>query len=518
MLNFQQKHTSCSPCEIANTMCAPPQFPPPARPNSLPRTALYEAVEHEFASQREFVAHLTSSNVDRSRQTVFDLKRLARQKVMDAKVKNLCYNIESYNVKWDPNDHKVAQLAAMIWTRFRIVALPGFFSPEELDLIKRTYEAVSKTTGEFISGQRCLQWKLADYARWETGLKKLKDGALRDAYLHLWGVEAPRRLQLFFAYTFGTTDGGADDMLRFAEAAFLAYIKEGDQRTHLDHLRPRTFNAMVSANGEPIYPTAMIDLQRAVAATTPPEKRDLALRELLRSLQKETMKPGYLHGVFEPHASEMFGPFAPTLATGILSPSTLLLFDPHVAHFGVGDRPNPNADRVVHFAAFTTDARMEYHTGEYANAPEEFLLFPWHDRLRQATLNKKRKKGRGGKTKQPSFIERMHDQALNPTPDEFLRQRAFLDIAVIFTFHSFRKIEGDKDATAQSKLELKRHEKVRSQAKQRFSNDVRADSIIDAYRHLESKQDNFTNIIEDESSSEERRPRKKARAQLINKV
>ncbi len=423
---------------------------------------------------------------------MFDLKRRMRQRFLANHLGPLYYDLAAYNVAWDPESDEVAEKAALLFTRFRILALRNFFSQADLGVVRDIFDAIrgkNNKGGQPIAGELCLQWKMADKAAWSKGLEQLKDLKLRDAYIDLFSRQVPRRLQRFFTKVFGAvdaTDDRANDIMQHVESSLLLYLKRGDQRTHADHELPRTINTMASANGIDFYPTAIIDLWRAVAATTPPEKREAAFHELICRLQTFSKQENYLQRIMEPYARAAFGPFATTLATDVLPATTLVIFDPRTAHYGVGDPAVADQPRATAFNSYTSKAMVPKYNGDYTLLPEEFLLHKWYNKLRLQEVKPKLHKY--GQTH--SIFERTVDTFDdNPTRDDLERQEAFLNIATMYKVTRLQQLDSPKDISKFGKKQHWRFGHIRIQAKKRFPTDVKDGEIIDAFTNLRRKRE-----------------------------
>jgi len=152
----------------------------------------------------------------------------------------------------------------------------------------------------------------------------------------------PQRLQRFFIEVWGAQsassdewDARQDDVLRLVESSVLLYILRGSQNTHFDHGRPRTLNSMMSANGSAFVPTAVVDLERAIAIAYPNathDERETRLVELNHDLQSKQEKPQWYRDILDP----VFCPLPATLPMAAVPATTLGVFDPRIAHCGRG--------------------------------------------------------------------------------------------------------------------------------------------------------------------------------------
>ena len=394
----------------------------------------------------------------------------------------------------------------------------NFFSQADLDNARKTFDAIrgpNSAGGAPIAGELCKQWKMADKAAWSKGLEQLKNVNLRDAYINLFSVQVPLRLQRFFTKLFGAVDVNDDrtnDIMQHVESSLLLYLKRGDQRTHADHDLPRAINTMASANGIDFYPTAIIDLRRAVCATTPPEKREAAFHELICRLQSSSTSKGdsssiskrdyYLEKIMEPYARAAFVPFAPTLATDVLPATTLIIFDPRTAHFGVGDQAVPDQPRATAFNSYASRAMVPKYNGDYTLIPEEFLLHKWYDTLRLQEIKPRRHQN----CQTHSIFERMVDTFDdNPTDDDLERQEAFLNIATMYKITKMQQLESTKDLSSFGKKQQRRFGHIRSQAKKRFPANVEDGAILDAFTNLRRKCKRAEEAKEEKGSKKKQR-------------
>ena len=164
---------------------------------------------------------------------MFDLKRRMRQRFLTNHAASLLYyDLAAYNIAWDPNSDEVAEKAALLFTRFRVLALRNFFSQADLDIVRNTFDAIrgkNNKGGQPIAGELCMQWKMADKAAWSKGLEQLKDVNLRDAYIDLFSRQVPLRLQRFFTKVFGVIDVNndrANDIMQHVESSLLLYLSQ----------------------------------------------------------------------------------------------------------------------------------------------------------------------------------------------------------------------------------------------------------------------------------------------------
>lgn len=416
--------------------------------------ACYAASPIEFRSQAAFLAHVAAHAETYDACTVFDMKRRMRQCFRGAAP--ACYDLDAYAVRWAPDEAAPVDLAAALFARFRVVALRDFFTPAEVQLIARANAALSgRTPGALISGERCRMWKTHRAGAREMG----GDAALLAAYDRLFARDVPGRLAQFARASLGS--GGR--ALQCVDRALLHYERPGDQRVHADHDLPQTLNVMTSADAQPFYPTAVVDLAAATDGDA------AALRALLFALQRRTDDTApALEEVFGRHANAMFGPFPPILDTALLPPSTLLVFDPRCPHFGIGEGPPSGGPRRVHFATYTVPARTRDYDGDYTVAPEDFLLFPWRDAADAAA---------------ESFDDR--GRRCDDADDARARQLAFVNLAAILTFHPCvprgpvpRGVPGDERRAQQ------RCARIVARAAKRFGFGAAAANVVRAYAAL----------------------------------